>query len=153
MIVSNSMLHESIQMKHSKIKNKNKNSQIFRQEGIRGLWRGAPANMTRVGIGSAAQLATYGIFFLNAKKKHFVPLHYPLTHNYLKKKRQQQQHKIKNKNPAFSFSPPRFTVLVFLFYFLIGGVCCGEDVCKQWFISTGVVGDTIVAHVPGEASE
>ncbi|KAK7075349.1 hypothetical protein SK128_005787, partial [Halocaridina rubra] len=33
--------------------------QIGKDEGIRGLWRGASTSIPRVGIGSAAQLFTY----------------------------------------------------------------------------------------------
>jgi solute carrier family 25 protein 34/35 len=33
---------------------------IFRSEGVRGLFRGSSAAVARVGVGSAAQLATYG---------------------------------------------------------------------------------------------
>lgn len=32
---------------------------IFRKDGIRGLWRGATASLPRVGVGSAAQLSTF----------------------------------------------------------------------------------------------
>lgn len=39
--------------------------QVMKSEGWKGLWRGAPANMTRVGIGSAAQLAVSWIFGTN----------------------------------------------------------------------------------------
>ena len=34
-------------------------SKIFRQDGVRGLWRGATASMARVTIGSSCQLPAF----------------------------------------------------------------------------------------------
>eukprot|EP00842_Homolaphlyctis_polyrhiza_P002566 jgi/Hompol1/330/HPOL_002851-RA len=48
---------------------------VYRNEGIRGLWRGADASMLRTGIGSAVQLSTYDSIKSSLLASGYFPTH------------------------------------------------------------------------------